>query len=262
MSAPPQSMQSFPFSISIKKASILWIEHKDDYSDYRLLLKGDYRLLHYLPTIMDSMGPNVVEKKKYKSKYIWNSESSTYFIDMCLNEMKKGNKPGSHLNKAVWLNIEKGMLEKTGIVFDKKQLSNKWETMKRDWKLYERLMRLETGIGGTRSLIDTSEEWWAEKINANKEFAKFKDINLDIYATHYAPLFQDSVAVGDHTMTPLQFQGGENKEGKGDSDEINLSDDDALFPPFPEDSSNKRKKSRGQKLTTKRTIIRMYLIIY
>ncbi|KAL4574740.1 hypothetical protein LXL04_021576 [Taraxacum kok-saghyz] len=154
-------------------------------------------------------------------------ESSTYFIDMCLNETKKGNKPGSHLNKAAWLNIEKGMLEKTGKVFDKKQLSNKWETMKRDWKLYDCLMRLETGIGGTRSLIDASEEWWAEKINANKEFAKFKDINLDIYATHYAPLFQDSVAVGDHTMTPLQFQGGENNEGKGDSDEINLSDDDA-----------------------------------
>ncbi|KAL4575757.1 hypothetical protein LXL04_011842 [Taraxacum kok-saghyz] len=29
----------------------------------------------------------------------------------------------------------------------------------RDWKLYDRLMRLETGIGGTRSLIDASEEW-------------------------------------------------------------------------------------------------------
>ncbi|KAL4564921.1 hypothetical protein LXL04_028997 [Taraxacum kok-saghyz] len=132
----------------------------------------------------------------------------------------------------------------------KKQLSNKWESMKRDWKLYDRLMRLETGIGGTRSLIDASKEWWAEIINVNKDFAKFKDTNLDIFATHYAPLFQDSVAVGDHTMTPLQFQGGENMEGKGDNDEINLADDDALFSSFPEDSSNKRKKSSGQKRTT------------
>ncbi|KAL4564284.1 hypothetical protein LXL04_028344 [Taraxacum kok-saghyz] len=201
--------------------------------------------------IMDCIGPNVVEKKKYKPKHVWNTESSMHFIDLCVNEMKKGNKPGSHLNKVAWLNLEKGMLEKTGKVFDKKLLSNKWESMKRDWKLYDRLMRLETGIGGTRSLIDASEEWWAEKINVNKDFAKFKDTNLDIYATHYAPLFQDSVAVGDHTMTPLQFQGGENMEGKGDSDEINLADDDALFPSFPEDSSNKRKKSSGQKRTTK-----------
>ncbi|KAL4570198.1 hypothetical protein LXL04_025849 [Taraxacum kok-saghyz] len=115
------------------------------------------------------------------------------------------------------------MLEKPGKFFDKQQLSNKWESMKRDWKLYDRLMRLETGIGGTRSLIDASEESWAKKINVNKDFSKFKDTNLDIYATHYAPLFQDSVDVRDHTMTLLQFQGGENMEGKGDSDEINLA---------------------------------------
>ena len=74
---------------------------------------------------------------------------------------------------------------------------------------------------------------------------------MDIYATHYAPLFQDSVAVGDHTMTPLQFHDEENTEGQGDSDEINLADDDALFPPFPDDSSNKRKKTSGQKRSTK-----------
>ncbi|KAL4587334.1 hypothetical protein LXL04_000203 [Taraxacum kok-saghyz] len=80
-----------------------------------------------------------------------------------------------------------------------------------------------------------NHSWWdgydhpITHINVIKDFAKFKDTNLDIYATHYAPLFQDSVAVGDHTMNPLQFQDGENMEGKGDSDEINLADDDGLF---------------------------------
>ena len=34
----------------------------------------------------------------------------------------------------------------------------------KDWKLYDRLMRHETGIGGTRSFIDASPEWWEEKI--------------------------------------------------------------------------------------------------
>ncbi|KAF5778265.1 hypothetical protein HanXRQr2_Chr12g0545481 [Helianthus annuus] len=36
--------------------------------------------------------------------------------------------------------------------------------MKKEWKIYDRLMRLETGIGGTRSFIDASPEWWDEKI--------------------------------------------------------------------------------------------------
>ncbi|KAL4577528.1 hypothetical protein LXL04_013637 [Taraxacum kok-saghyz] len=110
---------------------------------------------------ISNSSPNFVEKKKYKPKHVWNTDTTTYFIDMCLNEKLKGNKPGSHLNKAGWLNLEKAMLEKTG------KLSNKWDGMKKDWKLYDRLMRLETGIGGTRSLIDASEEWWVEKINVS-----------------------------------------------------------------------------------------------
>ncbi|CAI9302585.1 unnamed protein product [Lactuca saligna] len=62
----------------------------------------------------------------------------------------------------------------------------------------------------------------------------------------YAILFRDFVVVGDKTMTPLQFQNNEeNMEGEGDSDEINLDDDETLFPNFPESSSSKRKKSKN-----------------
>nr|KAJ0213570.1 hypothetical protein LSAT_V11C400227530 [Lactuca sativa] len=49
-------------------------------------------------------------------------------------------------------------------------------------------------------------------------------------------------------MTPLQFQNnsnpnGENVEGKGDSDDINLEDDvEPLFPSFHESSSSKKKR--------------------
>ncbi|CAI9287724.1 unnamed protein product [Lactuca saligna] len=72
--------------------------------------------------------------------------------------------------------------------------------MKKEWKLYDRLMRLETGLGGTRSQIDASPE-----CNPN----------------------------------------GENVEGKGDSDDINLDDDvEPLFPSFHESSSSKKKRSK------------------
>ncbi|KAL4582191.1 hypothetical protein LXL04_006733 [Taraxacum kok-saghyz] len=286
MSGPPQSVPSISVSISIKNGPS---ELEINYSSHRRTLQRrlhyscdsglaitSHTRFRFPPSgtvsldtlifVLDTeisfeidvvvrllwiaLAQMLLKRKKNKTKHVWNTESSTYFVDLCLNELKKGNKPSSHLNKTAWLNLKKCMLEKTGKFFYKKQLSNKWEGMKRDWKLYDRLMRLETGIGGTRSLIDASEEWWAEKINVNKDFAKFKDTNLDIYATPYAPLFQDSVAVGDHTMTPLQFQDGENMVGKGDSDEINLADEDGLLPSFPEDSSNKRKKSSGQKRTT------------
>ncbi|CAI9264297.1 unnamed protein product [Lactuca saligna] len=138
------------------------------------------------------------------------------------------------------------MKEKTGKNYKRKQLKNKWDIMKKEWKLYDRLMRIEIGISGTRSLIDASPEWSEEKIKENKEYAKFRDTYLSIFDMKYAILFRDSVAVGDKTMTPLQFQNTEeNMEGEGDSDQINLDDDETLFPSFPESSSSKRKKSKN-----------------
>ncbi|CAI9262654.1 unnamed protein product [Lactuca saligna] len=103
-------------------------------------------------------------------------------------------------------------------------------------------MRLKTGLGGTRSLVDASPEWWEEKIRENKDYAKFRNRDLSIFDEKYAILFQDSVTVGDQTMTPLQFQNNsnqneENMEGKGDNDEINLDDDEPLFTSLHESSS-------------------------
>ncbi|CAH1445109.1 unnamed protein product [Lactuca virosa] len=45
-----------------------------------------------------------------------------------------------------------------------------------------------------------------EKIKENKDYAKFRNTDLSIFDEKYATLFRDSVAVGDQTMTPLQFQ--------------------------------------------------------
>ncbi|CAI9263039.1 unnamed protein product [Lactuca saligna] len=122
--------------------------------------------------------------------------------------------------------------------------------MKKEWKLYNRLMRLETGLDGTRSLVDTSPEWWEDKIKENKDYAKFRNTNLSIFDEKYATLFRDSVATGDQIMTPLQFQNNsnpkeENMEGEGDSDEINLDDDEPLFTSLHESSSSKRKRSKS-----------------
>ncbi|XP_042753119.1 uncharacterized protein LOC122194470 [Lactuca sativa] len=151
--------------------------------------------------------------KMKKPKFGWDNRSFMVFVDSFVIEVRKCNKTGTHLTKVGWENIQKHMKDKT------------------EWKLYDQLMRLETGLGGTRSLIDASPEWWDEKIKENKDYAKFRNVNLSIFD-------EKSVAVGDQTMTPLQFQNnsnpnGENVEGKGDSDDINLDDEvEPLFPSF------------------------------
>ncbi|CAH1446575.1 unnamed protein product [Lactuca virosa] len=97
--------------------------------------------------------------KMKKPKFGWDNRSFMVFVDSCLIEQKKGHKPGTSFDKFGWENIQKRIKEKTGYNLEKKQLTNKWENMKKEWKLYDRLMRLETGLGGTRSLLDASPEW-------------------------------------------------------------------------------------------------------
>nr|KAJ0209196.1 hypothetical protein LSAT_V11C400167500 [Lactuca sativa] len=133
--------------------------------------------------IMDENLTTVVDcetslKMKKKPKFGWDNRSFMVFVDSCLIELRKGHKTGTHFNK---------------------------------WKLYDRLMRLETGLGGTRSLIDASPKWWEEKIK-----------------------FQNN-------SNPNK----ENVEGKGYIDDINLDDDvEPIFPSFHESSSSKKKRSK------------------
>ena len=93
----------------------------------------------------------------------------------------------------------------------------------------------------------------------DKEYAKFRDKNLEIYEAYYATLFRDSVAVGDKAKTPSEFvdictpndvQVEDMIEGKGDSDENTQLDDVELV--FAQSSCNrKRSKSFVPRRATK-----------
>ncbi|KAL6546189.1 hypothetical protein OROMI_021910 [Orobanche minor] len=190
---------------------------------------------------MDANNDNSVAcdaSKRNKTKTLWDHNTQMLFIELCMNEVTNGNRPGSHFNKIGWANIEKNINDRTGKVFDKKQLKNKWDYMKKEWKLYDRLMRIESGIG-----------WDPDRKNClmcDKDLTKFRDRNLEMFQSHYEPLFRDSVAVGDKTRAPVECQNNssptndENNEGNRDSDEVNLGEDDE--PLFPVSSSSKRKK--------------------
>ncbi|CAI9272772.1 unnamed protein product [Lactuca saligna] len=71
--------------------------------------------------------------------------------------------------------------------------------MRKEFKYYDRLTRLEMGISidPVKNTISASKEWWDDKLKEDKEFVKFKDKNLDVYQTYYEALFRDIVAIGD-----------------------------------------------------------------
>ncbi|CAH1416777.1 unnamed protein product [Lactuca virosa] len=142
---------------------------------------------------------------------------------------------------------------------DRNQMKNKWDIMRKEFKYYDRLTRLETGISidPVRNIISASKEWWDEKIKEDKEYAKLKDKNLDVYQTYYEALFRGTVVVGDKaklscefgdSSTPNDVQFVDITDGKEATDEVRLFDD--VDPFLTYDSSSK--KRRGKKLTPRR----------
>ncbi|XP_023728249.1 uncharacterized protein LOC111875963 [Lactuca sativa] len=116
-----------------------------------------------------------------------------------------------------------------------------------------------------RNLILASKEWWDEKIKEDKEYAKFKDKNLDVYQTYYEALFRDTVAVGDKAKVPCEFGNGSTPDdvqfvditdGKVDTDEVRLFEDVEPFLTYDSSSMKRRGKKLTPRSDNKRKLIR------
>lgn len=75
-----------------------------------------------------------------KAKAIWSPRVHEAFIDLCLEETLKGNKPGTHFTKQGWKNILGSFHERTGLRFERLQLKNHWDFTKEQWKIWHKLV--------------------------------------------------------------------------------------------------------------------------
>ncbi|KAL1133900.1 hypothetical protein V6Z11_A12G070300 [Gossypium hirsutum] len=60
--------------------------------------------------------------------------------------------------------------------YGKPQLKNKWDALKKEWRLWRELLKEFTGIGWcpSKKTVDATEKWWADKIKENPDFKGFK----------------------------------------------------------------------------------------
>ncbi|XP_062019007.1 L10-interacting MYB domain-containing protein-like [Rosa rugosa] len=185
---------------------------------------------------------------------VWNDGLVDVFCDLCIKEVDNNNRPHTHFNPEGWVNIINNFSKETGKEYTRKQLKNKWDSLKDQWKLWKELKGKETGLGWDhrRQTIDASDEWWRLKIEKNNEYGKLKKKGI-------APDFEDKLdkmfmgisATGQHAYSPSSAlpiprspQQGNNEvnlEGSGDSE-----DNDDLAPTLPKRKRNERaEKGKG-----------------
>ncbi|KAG8379110.1 hypothetical protein BUALT_Bualt07G0054000 [Buddleja alternifolia] len=109
---------------------------------------------------------NISQSNEKRSSARWDDFSTVKFIELCEDEIGKGNKPNSHFNINGWKNIVKRFNEMTGKNYDYKQLRNHYDAMKKDWILFKKLMNKEMGVGwnAVKNSLDASDEWWESKL--------------------------------------------------------------------------------------------------
>lgn len=96
----------------------------------------------------------------------WDSNDVMIFCDLCLKEIELGNRPTTHFSRDGWNNLTTNFFARTGKAYDRTQMKNKWDQLKKDWKLWRDLKGRETGLGWDpiRKTIAASEDWWKERL--------------------------------------------------------------------------------------------------
>ncbi|KAK8928505.1 hypothetical protein KSP39_PZI017440 [Platanthera zijinensis] len=106
----------------------------------------------------------------------WESNDVMIFCDLCLKEIELGNKPTTHFSKDGWTNLMLNFQERTGKMYCRAQMKNKWDQLKKDWRLWRELKHGETCLGwnSTRKTIDASNEWWEKRLKVVPAAKKFR----------------------------------------------------------------------------------------
>ncbi|XP_052177581.1 L10-interacting MYB domain-containing protein-like [Diospyros lotus] len=121
-----------------------------------------------------------MDKGKKRMNYIsntgrpsakWNDHTHLQFIELVEQEIQKGNRPGSFINKDGWKNLVKIFNEITRKCYDNKQLKNHWDSMKKEWTLFKQMMRGKSGLGWDESkkTIAAENAWWEQKIKHTED---------------------------------------------------------------------------------------------
>ncbi|XP_054782102.1 uncharacterized protein LOC129289368 [Prosopis cineraria] len=144
--------------------------------------------------------------------------------------------------------------------YDKKQLKNKWDNLRKDWNIWDKLLNKETGLGwdGEKNTISAPDEWWSQKIKENPEYRKFRYRPLP-YVQELTQLFQLVAARGTYLWTPAANDAQDVYrpqldliEGSGDSDDVRNISGGAL-PEIGQVNLNNA-YSGGSNLRSKRKI--------
>ncbi|MFQ6666333.1 hypothetical protein Gotur_032712, partial [Gossypium turneri] len=129
------------------------------------------------------MSTSAVEVSGEKVKAIWDKRLTEIFCDICIKEILKGNRPG----------------------FSQRQLKNRRDALKKEWKAWKKLKGKDTGLGWNpiKRTVDALDDWWGSRLHVVPEAQKFRTSGIDPeFEGKLDQIFMGIVATGDKAWAP------------------------------------------------------------
>ncbi|XP_038694796.1 L10-interacting MYB domain-containing protein-like [Tripterygium wilfordii] len=130
---------------------------------------------------MSQQRNEVCDEGPQKEKANWDQALTAIFLEICVERVKAGDRPNTHFTRDGWKKIISSFFDKTGELYDQPQFKNKWDNLKKDWRVWEKLVIGETGLGwdNTHETVVADNEWWDRKIKT-KSAQSFEIMGLRI----------------------------------------------------------------------------------
>ncbi|KAH7655761.1 Myb/SANT-like domain-containing protein, partial [Dioscorea alata] len=142
----------------------------------------------------------------------WDDTNTEMFLKICVEEVQIGNRPHSHFTKEGWKNILSKFATRTGLSYNHKQLKNRWNSLKKEFGIWAKLVEHQTGLGWDpiKKTVLASDDWWERKGQENPEYLKWRNEGpkfLDMMEI----CFKDIVATGYMALVPYAEPSSENE---------------------------------------------------
>ncbi|KAL1134372.1 hypothetical protein V6Z11_A12G099000 [Gossypium hirsutum] len=95
--------------------------------------------------------------------------------------------------------------KETGKVYSQRKLKNRWDALKKEWKVWKKLEGEDTGLGWNpiKITVDASDDWWESRLKVVPKAQKFKTSGIDPeFEGKLEQMFMGIVATGDKAWVP------------------------------------------------------------
>lgn len=170
------------------------------------------------------------KEKVESSRAVWSDNQKKVFLDLCIQEVLSGGRPGTNLKSQSWKRVIDGFKEKTGILYGQKQLKNQWDLMRKQYNAWVTLCG-QTGIGYNEvtHTVTMEPERWDEYLKGHPDAKIFRTRPLS-FSDEMKILFSRTQARGEDTWTPSSGSFPEDLNNDRSSPSPNMLSTQVLAP--------------------------------